>query len=363
MTIMRNPAAASRSKNGIGGLSAYRRVRVQSGLTLIELLVALTLGVLITLAATGALLVSRQGFTAVDSAAQLRENARFSAELIQRVAVQAAYQERFPDKTRSGSIALGQDDDAEPGLAGFDNSWVTLAGLPAGLANGSRPTSTCGAGDTSCLNGSDVLVVSNQGATDGSIINCAGIPVAIVPEDGPDKGRSLSIFHVTRSTDGEPTLSCTYLNGATWTTVELVKGVEGLQVLYGVDAPAAAPNTAPRTSNACMDSVPDRYFTAAQMVTPSALGTKDNWRRVRSVRIGMLFRGDVGSAQVRETFTWNVLGDGVVNAADVGANLLTPADGRLRHRLVFTVHLRNSQGYEACVATPFQPCPQNTACS
>lgn len=327
-----------------------RGVRSQSGLTLIELMVALALGVLVTLAATMALVVSRQGFTAVDTAAQLRENARFSAELIQRVGVQAGYDNKFQS---SGTLGLGNVP-GTPGLNGFDNSWVPATGLPGSLSNGSRPTSGCGASTTACLNGSDVLVVNYEGSPDGTMINCAGIAESVAT-------RATSIFHVTRSADGEPTLSCTYLSGTTWTTVELVKGVEGLQILYGLDAPTS-PNSAPPSANTCMDSVPDRFFTAAQMVTGTTASTTDNWRRVRSVRVGMLFRGEVGSAQTRETATWNVLGDDIVNATDVGVNLATPADGRLRHRLVFTIHLRNSQGYEACIPSAKQPCPQNAAC-
>lgn len=350
MTTSHPMAVTGRRQRAFDPFAMRRRSHAQAGLTLIELMVALALGVLITLAAAMALVVSRQGFTSVDSAAQLRENARFSAELIQRVAVQAGYDNRFQT---AGAVNLGVQA-GPPGLDGYDNAWVTLAGLPAGITNGSRPSAPCGATDTSCRNGSDVLLINYSGSPDGTMINCAGIA-----ETAPV--RSTSIFHVTRAADGEPTLSCTYLNGLVWTTVELVKGVEGLQILYGMDAPGS-PNTAPPAGNTCMDSVPDRYFTAAQMVAPSAAGTADNWRRVRALRIGMLFRGEPASAQVREAGTWNVLGDDVVNAADVGVNLVTSADGRLRHRLVFTVHLRNSQGYEACIPTAKQPCPQNAAC-
>ncbi|MFN5940974.1 MAG: PilW family protein, partial [Polaromonas sp.] len=48
------------------------------GLTLVELLVALAISAVIALAAISALIVSRQGFTTVDAASQLRDNARFA---------------------------------------------------------------------------------------------------------------------------------------------------------------------------------------------------------------------------------------------------------------------------------------------
>ena len=63
----------------------------QAGLTLLELLVAMTLGLLIVLAAAAALLVSRQGFFAVDAASQLRDNARYAQSIVQRVGVQAGF--------------------------------------------------------------------------------------------------------------------------------------------------------------------------------------------------------------------------------------------------------------------------------
>ena len=68
---------------------------LQSGLTLIELLVAMVLGLLIALAASAALLVSRQGFFAVDAASQLRDNARYAQDVIQRLGVQAGYKNIF----------------------------------------------------------------------------------------------------------------------------------------------------------------------------------------------------------------------------------------------------------------------------
>ena len=115
--------------------------------------------------------------------------------------------------------------------------------------------------------------------------------------------------------------------------------VETMQMLYGVDN--VVPNTAPTGTT---DSVPDRYLRASQLVVAgNAAATTDNWRRVRSLRIGLLFRGPANDAVDRAAVaaTYDVLGDGLSASADPLSQLAVPADGRLRQQMVFNVHLRN----------------------
>jgi type IV pilus assembly protein PilW len=305
----------------------------QAGLTLIELMVALALGLLITAAAVAALMIARQGFTSVDHSAQLRENARFAASLIQRIAVQAGF-----ENASYGLITNPKD----PGLGGFDNTLVSVSSptTPPTLAHDGRSSGCGSVTDTSCVNGSDALVVryfgaSRNGAADGTMINCAGVAE---PENLAQ--RAFSIFHVARSTSGEPTLACTYRDPATgnWMTTPLVPGVEGFQVLYGVDTLTAG-------GVAGTDSVADRYLTARQLDSIPGSVLIDNWRRVRTVRIGMVIRGTAANAIDRAATAASipVLGAGFTDASDVGSTLTVAADGRVRQNVVFTVHLRNAQ--------------------
>lgn len=296
-------------------------LRRQAGLTLIELLVALALGMLVAAAAVSALIVARQGFRSVDATSQLRENARFAAGLIQRVVVQAGFE----------NAATGlYTDPKDPGLSGYDNAKIdqyTGTAVPA-MAHDTR--STCAQADTTCKNGSDILVVRYYGVSDGTMINCAGLP----EPEGTE--RAYSIFHVTRSSAGEPVLACTYRTGANWNTVPLVTGVESFQVLYGADTQAGAAVAATPQQG---DTVADKYMTARDLGA-----TLDNWRRVRTVRIGLVLRGSVpDSVAPAAIASMPVLGDGYVSDGDVGSKQSFPADGRPRHRLIFTVHLRNAQ--------------------
>jgi type IV pilus assembly protein PilW len=331
--------------------------RSQAGLTLVELLVAVTLGLLITLAALAALLVGRQGFSAVDNASQLRENSRFAASMLQRLVLQAGYEGHRdgsgPSNWRyfcaSGGLACGdQNGDRNPGIVGFDNALppTDLSTLPGALASSTRAAGCGSVTDTSCVNGSDILALRYWGDSragvatgDGSMINCSGAsePDGTAP--------AYSIFYVDRSASGEPTLACAYRDSSgTWQRAPLVEGVEGFQVLYGVDN--VTPNTTPPATDTGTDSVPDRFLRATEMnVAGNADATADNWRRVRSVRIGLLMRGPVNSAADKASTarTYDVLGAGFTKTADIGSALAVTADGRLRQTLVFTVNLRNPQ--------------------
>ncbi len=93
--------------------------RWQSGLTMVELLVALVISLLIALASIAALTVARQGFSTVDAASQLRDNGRFASDLIQRLGVQSG----FKDVWYAGRPATAQESTANsaPDIKGFNN--------------------------------------------------------------------------------------------------------------------------------------------------------------------------------------------------------------------------------------------------
>lgn len=338
----------------------YTRMR---GLTLIELLVAMVIGLVIVLAAVAALTVARRGFTTVDAASQLRDSGRFAADLIQRVGAQTGYRDVF--------IAAGlasEDPARDASIGGFNNALLDATNPTT--ASTARTAGTVG-------DGSDVLVLRYQASqlytnsedstkgtvADQTMIDCAGNTIASIPnpkDSDPAKvaqaydRRIVSIFHVAVN-QGEPSLMCTYSSTgvAPWTTVPVVQGVENFQVLYGVDGVTA--NTAP-SGTAPAPDVPDSYLRADQMVVAgSANNTKANWRRVRSIRVGMVLRSAPGSSQDRATQTFLPFGaakstatgnsgTAFASANDRGTTFQPTPDGRLRQTVSFTIHLRNDQG-------------------
>ena len=324
-----------------------RRLRAYKsrGLTLVELMVAMTLALLVALAAIAALLISQQGFHAVDAASQLRDNARFATDLIRRVVLQAGFLNTEFAVDRGHEFTLSASD-TEPNLKGFNNARYNQA-LAIGTTN---TVSSSGQG----INGSDMLVVRYQigstqrdGVADGSMINCAGMTESTIPTNSSE--RLTSVFHIgTSATSNEPSLMCTRRveSTGTWATAQpLIQGVETFQILYGTHG--VIPNTAPSAlSESSVSAAAERYLRADQLiVNGDAAATNANWARVRSVRIGMVLRGPVGSAPMGEAMSFDSLGGGGFSSSDDKGSVLSinPADGRLRQTVSFTIHLRNPQ--------------------
>ncbi len=334
----------------------FTAIKLQTGLTMVELLVAMVISLFIALAAIAALTVTRQGFNAVDASSQLRDNGRFAADLIQRLGVQSGYKDlQYAATTLPATAVVGLATNPDPNVFGFNNS----------LASATDPTHAATARTGAVVGfGSDVLVLRYQtvetypgsGVADGSMINCAGVGSTTVPIDR--YSREVSILHV-ELVSGEPALMCTTITPATATAAEvisgpepIIQGVENFQVLYGTDGV-----TAGAAPTATLDSVPDRYFRADQLtVASNPVATNANWRRVRSLRIGMVLRGPANSAIDKTTATYYPFGlakgssSGAVGSAmsqsalDPGTVFTPSLDGRLRQTVTFTVHLRNEQG-------------------
>ena len=328
----------------------------QRGVTLVELMVAMALGLLIALAAAASLLISRQGFTAVDAASQLRDNGRYLQSLTQRLGVQAGYRNvKFvTDTTAKANQAYG-------------------AGVPPpnvfGLNNASRTASaTWDAGTTRTSGqvgyGSDILVLRHQTSSatpdsaysDETMIDCAGVASKAVPSGVDDK--LVSILHVGVGSDGEPSLLCSRSDtgAAPYDVQPIISGVENFQVLYGVDGIGPGNTTVPIPASSA-DSIPERYLRANQLtVAGNDAATYANWQRVRSIRIGVVLRGPLGSAVDNTSQTFYPLGisadsgggtagSGFANnSTDPGTEYTPAADSRLRQVITFTVHLRNFQG-------------------
>ena len=347
--ICANPATAPAGKLTMHTLSQ----RHQTGLTMVELLVALVISLMISLAAIAALTMTRRGFNTVDASSQLRDNGRFAADLIQRLTVQSGFKDTFYAATQPNAAEIAANIAAN--IKGFNNAKINSTG-PLNSAT-ARTAGSLGFGsDVLILRYQEAETIPGSGVSDRSMIDCAGNSSGVIPSSRDD--RSASILHVAESPtgSGELALMCTYTNPSTgnWDTQPIVDNVENFQVLYGVDGTTLTPNTA---FIGAQDSVPDAYLRANQMVVasaPNSAATNANWRRVRSVRIGMVLRGPANSAQDIAVQTLYPFGKGKASATgtagsamssttDKGTVFAAPADGRLRQVLTFTVHLRNNQ--------------------
>lgn len=326
----------------------------QRGVTLIELLVAMTVGLVVTIVALGTLVMGRTGYNVVDSNTQLIDRERFAQDILSRVIAQAGYQDFGTPILATRAVAKMMGADPEPDIFGWNNAFYAqlddlLISSSIKIVDENRPAQ-CGAiTDTSCRNGSDVLAVRFHGsgtvaAPDGTMINCMGQPEPGLTTDNLDL-RAVSLLYVRRDDNtGEPSLYCSYYNRSTgaWVAGQaLIEGVESMQLLFGTD------NVTPVTPPGALgDTIVDRWLRADQLkVAGNPVATKENWRRVRAVRVGLVLRGPVGSAQERVEASLAPLGTQTyVATADVGSQLDVAGDGRQRRVVNFTVHIRNDLG-------------------
>lgn len=286
------------------------------GLTLVELMVSLAIGLVVVLAATALLLSSRSAYLGQDDETQLQEGGRYALELIGRAVRQAGYENW--DQEESPILAT---EGMTPNIYGLDAH--RLSANTAGLEGASNATNQV-------VHGSDVLAVrffgSGRPDADGSMLDCAGFPVA-APESQEDAedARGWSLFYVAVS-NGTPALYCKYRG---WSAQPIVQGVESFQVLYGVDFDD--------------DGRADRYLRATDVSAQSA------WKQVVMVRIGLLLRGRSNTRADAGAQEYHLFGPEYsesFGAVDPGVRIREsdlPAGERARRRVVFSAsyQLRN----------------------
>jgi type IV pilus assembly protein PilW len=247
----------------------------QRGITLAELLVSMTLGLAVLLAAGGLLVASSRAYVAQAEGAAQDDGGRFALELLGRSLRQASYVD-----WEQIAPTVGIDTEAPARLSGLDGKSIskTANGIDDPLPG--------------AVNGSDVLAVRFIGAGkapdgDGSVTSCAGFPVH-ANEEG------WSIFYVARNAQGEAELRCKYRGTGSWGADAVVAGVDGFQVLYGVDLDATPDGIANRYLNASALAALDAalVLTAA---TPAErareLRRRTWWKRIVSVKVGLLLHG------------------------------------------------------------------------
>jgi type IV pilus assembly protein PilW len=293
----------------------------QRGLTLAEMMVALAVGLAVVLAGTRLLLLANGAYAAQVEQAALDDGGRHALELIGRALRQAGHVDLDQlDLTGGGPVPPAR-------LAGLDAH--SLSRTTPGIAD---PL-------PDAANGSDVLALRFPGAGaapngDGSVLDCAGFAHA-QGEEG------WSIFYVAKNGDGEAELRCKYRGASNWSADAVVSGVDGFQFLYGVDTDT------PR------DGVPNRYLNADGVqaldaalglgADPQELNRKTHWKRVVSVRVGLLLHGARTTREDVGSLHYDLLGPAYAAAPaaqpDAGSRLAEsalPASQRRRERRLFS---------------------------
>lgn len=259
-------------------------LRWHRGMSLVELLVALSLGALLMLAASTMLLAASGSYGDQSASARLDDNGRYALDTIARAVRQTAY--------------VNWDSSAAP-VAHAAHDSANIAGLDA-HSLGKNSEGISGA-LPDALHGSDVLALRYYGAGkeeggDGSVLNCAGFGVGAAQTQAQ---RGWSIFYVAQGADGEGELRCKYRGANGWGADAIIRGVDCFQVLYGLDTDTPPDGVANRYVNA---SALDAYDAALVQVGADAaarqrdLHSRTHWKRVAGVRVALLLHGEAGQA-------------------------------------------------------------------
>jgi type IV pilus assembly protein PilW len=246
------------------------RQYISRGFTLVELLVSLTIGLLLTIVIAQLFLGSRQSYATTDDLSRLQENMRYSQQLLMRTIHMAGFKSA-PNQVTN---------------AIFSGANVVIQGTEGG---GTVPDSI-----TVRFQGSG----NGTGTPDGSVTDCLGNRV--------DAGVIVTnTFTIAPGANGANALFCN--NGANnW---EIVPDVENMKVLYGEDTDG--------------DLTIDRYVT---------FGNVTNVNNVINVRVALLFRTANLTNVVQDTKTYNLNGTIVGPFNDLRMRRILTSTINLRNR-------------------------------
>lgn len=269
----------------------------QSGLTLIELLIAMTLGLFLIGAVIQVFLGTKKTYSVVTSQSAAQESGRFALYFLGNGLRHAghwghiAYKQSFPEHS----------------------SFVTDNSIAFGNNNSSA---------TDVVTGTDDIFLQMTGSVDGSVSTCLGMVLTvdklavdryfIAPAEAGSSENISSLRCTSDTYDYDVDLNTVDAASIDTDTQTLVSGIENMQILYGLSA---------------LDSnVTQRYLDA------SAISAND-WQNVRSIKVAVLASSNDDSSGFDNDKTYQLL-DETYDAS---------ATGDRRARLVFqqTINLRN----------------------
>jgi len=279
----------------------------QAGLTLLELLIAMGLGLFLVAGLIQVLLANRVAFNVQENMSRIQEDGRFVTTVMNKAVSMAGYRE---DSTVAASTQFSTytipSTPALPPPITFNGAQVV------------RGTDDNGTGTTDEIqDGTDTVAVRFRGSTDNTTRDCHGTVIA-------SGTIAINRFYVD-----EDTLYCRsdIYNPATGAVLSaanpkqpLINNVEDMQVLYGMS-----------TSGGTNDIAAECYIDASTTLGSGSDCTTLNYDQVVSVRISLLLKSEDDNLtpdRSAQTYTFN------------GA-IATAADSRLYRTLTTTIAIRN----------------------
>ena len=263
----------------------HRMRRTQRAFSLIELLVAMAIGLVLTLLVANLFIGSRNTNNTTDEVSRLQENMRYAYQLLTRSIHHAGYR---------------SDPSADPTLI-FTGPTVALTGTNGG---GTSPDTF-----TIAFQGSG----SGAGLADASVVDCLGLPF-------DQNVTVVNRFYIRAGASGSQALWCDSTIAGVLVSGEVVPDVDNMQILYGEDTDIVEPR----------DWIPNRF------VPITSVTNVDN---IRAVRIALLFSTSSNNPSARTDFDTS----GTIDLNGVAVPV--PRDKQIRRVAVWNINLRNRSPY------------------
>jgi type IV pilus assembly protein PilW len=272
----------------------------QKGLTLLEVMVALTLGFFVIASILQIFFSTKQAYRLQDAISMLQENGRFSLDFLSRYIRMAGYRENRPPP--GTKLPLPQD-------TSFTPQPPTAAFRPDSNSNSNFTEGQVLTGVDNDSNSHNAITFRYQGSSDG-VVDCFGNPVldnqmvtitfSLAPTDPNNPATDMSLrCQSTISPGPQP----------------LVPGIADMQILYGVQNQDVGGN-----------------ILGQQYMNATAVNAQNSWNNVISVKIALLLQSDDNITTQSQTYRFPPWDTG---------NPTTAKDLRLRRIFTTTVNLRN----------------------
>lgn len=303
------------------------RLKKSSGITLIELLISMAMGLLIVGMMANAYISSNRTTRNLNQASLLTENGRYATAVLKDEIQLAGAFGFFDNQLGIVSTDPNLPNPCSVNLVSLsDGISVPIAGLnnvgESGFAAANSLSACLSATSDTIKTGTDVLITrrthSNEttlATLDGDVFYVQTTPFEIVVADGSDStefnltekdGATLlaphayvqNIFYVSGVDDRLKKLS---LLEDGYRTTAIADNVEHFQVEYGIDRSG---NGAPNASDTLASTPDDTYIPAPNDGTADAI--TNIWQNVASVRALILLRSDTEESPTIDEKTFNL---------------------------------------------------------
>lgn len=290
----------------------------QHGRTLIEVMVAMVLGVVVIGSILSTVISTSASTRTQDGVARLTEDAQIALNIV-------------AGHLRMAGFSLPRVN-ARPDRQAANYEGAAVRGCDGPIQNMGMPMDVFVCAGVNQPNAFSVAYEADQWNT----LPVGGVPTdclgrGLVPQVSPLGGNFFvaeNRFFIRNGANGNPELACAGNGqpGGFAAPQALVENVEDMRLVYGASDMIAVPDF---TLNAYAGVITD-FFRADQLDAAwPAQGVMERWRRVSNVQLCLLMRSD------------DFVTDDATPYTDCNGNVVTPADRRLRVAVSTTINLRN----------------------